>query len=72
VRIEEVGRTSAVARLIDVPVAGAGTQNGAGQDQTDEDVLESTERRRGRRGGRRRSTAKAGATAAAGEPSSKD
>jgi len=70
VRIEEVGRTSAVARLIDVPAAGAGTQNGAGQ--TDEDVLESSERRRGRRGGRRRSTAKAGATAPAGEPSSQD
>jgi len=72
VRIEEVGRTSAVARLIDVPGEGAGARNGAAPEETDEDVLESTGRRRGRRGGRRRSTAKAGATAAAGPSSSKD
>jgi ribonuclease G len=72
VRIEEVGRTSAVARLIDVPTAGAGAPNGAGPDQTDEDVLESAKPRRGRRGGRRRSTAEAGAGAAAGPTSSQD
>jgi ribonuclease G len=49
VRIEEVGRTGAVARLVDEE---------AGDGDTDD--LESTPRRRGRRGGRRRSRAKAG------------
>ena len=72
VRIEEAGRTSAVARLIDVPAAGASVQNGAGAEQTDADVLESSARPRGRRGGRSRSTAKAGATAATGPSSSPD
>jgi ribonuclease G len=43
VRIEEVGRTQATATLVDVP--------GAGED----DGVESAARRRGRRGGRRRS-----------------
>ncbi len=33
VRIEEVGRTSAVARLIDVPAAGASAPNGAGPEE---------------------------------------
>ncbi len=54
VRIDEVGRTAAVASLLDVPAA----ENGdAGDD------LESKPRRRGRRGGRRRSGAKAGSAA---------
>jgi ribonuclease G len=55
VRIDEVGRTSAVASLVDV---GPGAQNGDGSSDSG-DELESTPRRRGRRGGRRRSSAKA-------------
>jgi ribonuclease G len=51
VRINEVGRTSAVASLLDVPAA----ENGDSADD-----LDSKPRRRGRRGGRRRSGAKAG------------
>jgi ribonuclease G len=61
VRIDEVGRTSAVASLMDVAGrdgAGSGDENG----DTD-DELESKPRRRGRRGGRRRSGAKAGTVA---------
>jgi len=57
VRIDEVGRTAAVATLLD---------NGAGPVQADEeaaDGVESTPRRRGRRGGRRRSRAKASSVA---------
>ena len=54
VRIDEVGRTAAVASLLDVPAA----ENGAADDE-----LESKPRRRGRRGGRRRSGAKAGSAA---------
>jgi ribonuclease G len=58
VRINEVGRTAAVASLLDVP---------AGEDDASDDELESKPRRRGRRGGRRRSGAKAGtATGASG------
>jgi ribonuclease G len=57
VRIDEVGRTSAVASLIDVG-GGAGVNNGDGSAAGD-DELESKPRRRGRRGGRRRSSAKA-------------
>ncbi|MFZ1995196.1 MAG: Rne/Rng family ribonuclease [Solirubrobacteraceae bacterium] len=57
VRIDEVGRTAAVASLLDVPAA----ENGAADDE-----LESKARRRGRRGGRRRSGAKA--TSATGSP----
>jgi ribonuclease G len=45
VRIEEVGRTAAVATLLDA--------------DDDDEPLDSTTRRRGRRGGRRRSRAKA-------------
>jgi ribonuclease G len=45
VRIEEVGRTAAVATLLDA--------------DEDDESLDSTARRRGRRGGRRRSRAKA-------------
>jgi ribonuclease G len=55
VRIEEVGRTSAVASLLDVPGARSGDETGDPDDE-----LESKPRRRGRRGGRRRSSAKAG------------
>jgi ribonuclease G len=55
VRIDEVGRTAAVASLVDVPGA-----NGDGNSSADGDELESKARRRGRRGGRRRSGAKAG------------
>jgi ribonuclease G len=47
VRIEEVGRTGATARLVD------------GAPPPEDDDLQSTPRRRGRRGGRRRSRAKA-------------
>jgi ribonuclease G len=54
VRIDEVGRTAAVASLLDVPAV----ENGASDDE-----LESKPRRRGRRGGRRRSGAKAGSAA---------
>jgi len=54
VRIEEVGRTQAVAVLIDNP---GGPSN--------DDQLESESRPRSRRGGRRRSAAKAGAGAGA-------
>jgi ribonuclease G len=58
VRIDEVGRTAAVASLLDVPAA----ENGAADDE-----LESKPRRRGRRGGRRRSGAKAGSAASSSE-----
>ena len=54
VRIDQVGRTEAAASLVDVPAAGDGATPGdAG------DALESKSRRRGRRGGRRRSGARA-------------
>jgi ribonuclease G len=58
VRIDEVGRTAAVASLLDVPAA----EDGAADDE-----LESKPRRRGRRGGRRRSGAKAGSAAGSAE-----
>jgi ribonuclease G len=57
VRIEEAGRTSAVATLLDAPVAPAPAASADGD--AAEDGLESKPRRRGRRGGRRRSGAKA-------------
>jgi len=64
VRIDEVGRTAAVATLV-------GNGNGPADPERKEagaapegaDGVESTARRRGRRGGRRRSPAKADATA---------
>ena len=59
VRIEEAGRTSAVASLVDVPAPGAPSSNGDGDGDDAGDDLESKPRRRGRRGGRRRSGAKA-------------
>ncbi|MDX6727322.1 MAG: ribonuclease [Baekduia sp.] len=57
VRIEEAGRTAAVATLLDSDDPDAG-----GEDGGDPESLESKPRRRGRRGGRRRSAAKAEAT----------
>ena len=57
VRIEEAGRTSAVATLVDVPASTAPAESSDGE--VDADGLESKPRRRGRRGGRRRSGAKA-------------
>ncbi|MGH3049149.1 MAG: ribonuclease E/G, partial [Gaiellaceae bacterium] len=62
VRIEEAGRTSAVASLVDAP-----GRNGS--DDDDEDELDSKPRRRGRRGGRRRSGAKAGVAASSNDSS---
>ncbi len=63
VRIEEAGRTSARASLIDAEPGPApdGLARADGADSGD--VLESKPRRRGRRGGRRRSGAKAGSSA---------
>ena len=57
VRIEEAGRTSAVATLVDAPASPAPADSSDGE--VAEDGLESKPRRRGRRGGRRRSGAKA-------------
>jgi ribonuclease G len=54
VRIEEAGRSSATATLVDDGGAPEGAQGPDG-----DDALESTARRRGRRGGRRRSAAPA-------------
>jgi ribonuclease G len=62
VRIDEVGRTSATASLVDVPAA----RDGEGTGDSDDD-LESKPRRRGRRGGRRRSSAKASVTSSSSE-----
>jgi ribonuclease G len=61
VRIEEAGRTSAVASLVDAPASVTASSNGVGDGDGDgsDDELESKPRRRGRRGGRRRSGAKA-------------
>jgi ribonuclease G len=60
VRIDEVGRSSAVASLVDVPAAPGAEASADGEDE-----LESKPRRRGRRGGRRRSSAAAESAAAA-------
>jgi ribonuclease G len=57
VRIEEAGRTSAVATLLDADPSPAGS--GSVDGEVGADGLESKPRRRGRRGGRRRSGAKA-------------
>jgi ribonuclease G len=59
VRIEEAGRTAAVASLVDVPVSSDGAGAGSGSGGSSDDGLESGSRRRGRRGGRRRSGARA-------------
>ena len=63
VRIEEAGRTSAVAVLVggDAPNAN-GAQSAEGEGSGGEEAVDSKSRRRGRRGGRRRSAAKAEAT----------
>jgi ribonuclease G len=59
VRIEEVGRTAAVARLVDVPAGAGGSDDSEDADADEgEDGVESGARRRGRRGGRRRSGAR--------------
>jgi ribonuclease G len=60
VRIEEVGRTSAVASLVDLPGRGPDGASAPDESVDSDDELDSKSRRRGRRGGRRRS----GATAA--------
>ncbi len=59
VRIEEVGRTEATATLVDVVSNGDEEAEGDSSADTNDDALESKPRRRGRRGGRRRSGAKA-------------
>jgi len=59
VRIEEAGRTSAIATLLDAPAPAAVSSNGDGDEDDSGDELESKPRRRGRRGGRRRSGATA-------------
>jgi ribonuclease G len=66
VRIDEVGRTAAVATLVDNgAIVGAGATAEDEDDErddaaADEDGVDSKPRRRGRRGGRRRSRATAG------------
>jgi ribonuclease G len=64
VRIDQVGRTEAVASLVDVPAA-PGADGGPTDSEDSGDALESKPRRRGRRGGRRRSGAKAESAPAA-------
>jgi ribonuclease G len=61
VRIDEAGRTAAVASLV-----GADSGDAAPPEETD-DALESKPRRRGRRGGRRRSGARAPASSSSSE-----
>jgi ribonuclease G len=61
VRIEEAGRTSAIASLVDVSLVDAAASSDG------DDGVESKPRRRGRRGGRRRSGAKAESTSAASD-----
>ncbi len=68
VRIEEVGRTQATAVLVEPAKADSGS-SGDGKGSTDSDELESGDRRRGRRGGRRRSAPKAAVASKAAEPS---
>jgi ribonuclease G len=70
VRIDEVGRTQATAVLVDAPAQGDPAPARDGKGPTDSDELESGDRRRGRRGGRRRSAPKAGVATEAAEPSS--
>jgi len=63
VRIEEAGRTAAVAVLVGPEAPVADGEPGAKEDGSGgEEAVDSTSRRRGRRGGRRRSAAKAEAT----------
>jgi ribonuclease G len=65
VRIEEVGRTSATASL--VGEAEVTSDGGPPENEAEDDGVESKPRRRGRRGGRRRSGARAETTPAASE-----
>jgi len=66
VRIEEAGRTAATASLVGAPEPdGADESDGAEEDSGE--AVESGARRRGRRGGRRRSRAKAETPAGASE-----
>jgi ribonuclease G len=65
VRIEEVGRTSATASLVGEPETA--TDGGRPESGGEDDGVESKPRRRGRRGGRRRSGARAETTPAASE-----
>ncbi|HWF36266.1 MAG TPA: ribonuclease E/G, partial [Solirubrobacteraceae bacterium] len=70
VRIDEVGRTAAVASLVgEIAEAtdGGPPEHGGGDGGGDGDGVESKPRRRGRRGGRRRSGARAETTPAASE-----
>jgi len=60
VRIDEVGRTSAIASLVDVG-------GRAGSDDDSDDDVDSRTRRRGRRGGRHRSGAKAPVSSSSSE-----
>jgi ribonuclease G len=69
VRIDDAGRTSAVATLLDVE-APAGSSSSGSRRGSASDGLESGNRRRGRRGGRRRSGARAESASATGAPSS--
>ena len=66
VRIEEVGRSAAVASLVDAPES-TGDGDGPGESEGTDDGVESKPRRRGRRGGRRRSGARPETTPAASE-----
>jgi ribonuclease G len=72
VRIEEAGRTAAVASLLDAEPAAPGDSvstaaaAGSGKDEAG-DGLQSKPRRRGRRGGRRRSAAKAESASSSSE-----
>jgi ribonuclease G len=74
VRIDEVGRTAASARLVNTPPDEASTLSKAADAEpaaSDGDGVESAGRSRGRRGGRRRSpAARAEATSAAAKSSS--
>ncbi len=67
VRIEEAGRTGAVATLIDLPAAAEDSSDRDGDEpSTKDDSLESGRTRRGRRGGRRRAGAGAGSASGSG------
>ncbi|HUA69457.1 MAG TPA: ribonuclease E/G, partial [Solirubrobacteraceae bacterium] len=68
VRIEDAGRTEAVASLLDVTAAATASSNGDGDGDDSGDELESKPRRRGRRGGRRRSGAKAESASSTSSP----
>ncbi len=70
VRIVEVGRTQAIAVLIDGPDGGGSAARDEQSGTKDVDELESGDRRRGRRGGRGRSAPKAAVASEAAKPSS--